>query len=159
MSQNDDAPPKKGKARLWIGATLALVLLGGGATAWLAGLLPFESLGAAAAERSGEPAARPAVFVDVPDLVINVNVTGNRLRFLKLVASLEVGGERQAEAVRQLLPRITDNINLYLRTIEPDEMGGAAGVYRIKRDLLARINQVVEPHEVRDVLIKEMLVQ
>lgn len=159
MSQNDDTPPKKSKARLWIGAALALVLLGGGATAWLAGLLPLEGAGAAAAERGGEAAARPAVFIDVPDLVVNVNVTGTRLRFLKLVASLEVGGERQAEAVRQLLPRITDNINLYLRTVEPDDMGGAAGVYRIKRDLLARINQVVAPHEVRDVLIKEILVQ
>jgi flagellar protein FliL len=159
MSEHKDTSPGKGKARLWIGASLALVLIGGAAMAYLAGLLPPESFGAAAAERSGEPASRPAVFVDVPDLVINVNVTGTRLRFLKLVASLEVGGERQAEAVRQLLPRITDNINLYLRTIEPDEMNGAAGVYRIKRDLLARINQVVEPHEVRDVLIKEMLVQ
>jgi flagellar protein FliL len=162
MSEHKNNPPQsKGKARLWMGAALALVVLGGGTAAYLSGLLPPQPLDAAAAERSAEPATRPAVFVDIPDLVVNVNVnvTGTRLRFLKLVASLEVAGEKQAEEVRRLLPRITDNINLYLRTVEPDQIGGAAGVYRIKRDLLARISQVVEPHEVRDVLIKEMLVQ
>lgn len=36
------------------------------------------------------------VLVDLPELVVNLNVTGTRLRFLKFAATLEVGSEEEA---------------------------------------------------------------
>jgi flagellar FliL protein len=99
------------------------------------------------------------VFVELPDLLLNLNVTGKRLRFLKVVASLEVASEEQAEIVRQMTPRILDNLHLYFRSVQPDELAGPDGVYRIKEDLLVRINDTIGPARIRDVLIKEMLVQ
>ena len=41
----------------------------------------------------------------------------------------------------------------------PEELAGPDGVYRIKEDLLVRINDTIQPAIVRDVLVKEMLVQ
>ena len=144
-----------------------VLLLGGGAAAYFMGFIPLgeeaEASEAAEVEMAEveEPPVMPEdiVFVDLPDLLLNLNVTGKRLRFLKVVSSLEVASEEQAEVVRQMTPRILDNLHLYFRSVQPEELAGPDGVYRIKEDLLVRINDTIGPARIRDVLIKEMLVQ
>jgi flagellar FliL protein len=48
---------------------------------------------------------------------------------------------------------------MYLRAITPEELQGAEGVYRLKEELLVRTNEAIRPAQVRDVLVREMLVQ
>ena len=151
-----------------------LLLVGGGAGAYFMGVFGGEEVvaeeleGEAAAEAEAEIEVAEAIipvmpedviFVDLPDLLLNLNVTGKRLRFLKVVASLEVANEETADVVRQMTPRILDNLHLYFRSVRPEELAGPDGVYRIKEDLLVRINDTIEPAVIRDVLVKEMLVQ
>ncbi len=159
--------PKKGgmmKLILMIGLPV-LLLLGGGAAAYLMGVIPLgdEANANIAAEsevpEETEPEPTDIVFVDLPDILLNLNVTGRRLRFLKVATALEIEGEEQADVVRQFIPRILDNFHLYLRAVRPEELVGPEGVYRIKEELLVRINDTVRPAVVRDVLVKEMLVQ
>ena len=145
-----------------------LLLVGGGAGAYFMGVFSDEEITAGEFENGAEaemaevvvPAMpEDIVFVDLPDLLLNLNVTGKRLRFLKVVTVLEVVNEEMAEIVRQMTPRILDNLHLYFRSVRPEELAGPDGVYRIKEDLLARINGTIEPASIRDVLVKEMLVQ
>ncbi len=144
-----------------------LLLGGGGAGAYFMGVFSDEEAGEEAMAEEApppeemEPPVMPTdiVFVDLPDLLLNLNVTGKRLRFLKVVASLEVASEEMAEIVRQMTPRILDNLHLYFRSVAPEELAGPDGVYRIKEDLLMRVNDTIQPAVVRDVLVKEMLVQ
>jgi len=148
----------KGKLMLLIGAPLLLLLGAAGGAAYVMGMAPPVGAGAEAA-----PAAldNPAdiVFVELPDLLINLSADGRRLRFLKIATAVEVVGEQQAETVRQFVPRILDSFHMYLRAVSPEELEGSEGVYRIKEALLARTNEAVRPAEVRNVLIREMLVQ
>lgn len=140
-----------------------LLLAGGGAGAYFMGV--FGGDDAAAEEMADEAEVitpvmpEDIVFVDLPDLLLNLNVTGKRLRFLKVVTALEVANEEMAEIVRQMTPRILDNLHLYFRAVRPEELAGPDGVYRIKEDLLIRVNDTIRPASVRDVLVKEMLVQ
>jgi flagellar FliL protein len=154
------APAKRrgtAKLILLIGAAL-LVLAGGGAAAFFMGIVPTGSADARQALQS-EVARADIVFVDLPELLVNLNVTGRRLHFLKIATALEVAGEDQAAVVRQFVPRILDSFHMYLRAITPEELQGAEGVYRIKEELLVRTNEAIRPAQVRDVLVREMLVQ
>lgn len=147
------------KPILLIGLPL-LLLLGAGLAVVFLDLVPFaDAATEAPAMDVAEPLDAEVVFVELPDLLVNLNVTGRRLRFLKLAAALEVHGEDDAERVRRVLPRIIDGFHLYLRAISPEELQGAEGVYRIKEELLARTNDAVRPAQVHDVLLREMLVQ
>jgi flagellar FliL protein len=168
-----------GKKKLIVMALAALALLGGsgGGAAWWLGLLGGSShaegeAGAPEAEHGadtaeghgadphGAPAAGNAVaFVDLPDVVVNLQPSNGRMRFLKLRISLEVKGDREAEELRLLTPRILDSFQLYLRALTIDEVSGAVGMQRLKEELLARVHRAVEPARIQDVLIKEMLVQ
>jgi flagellar FliL protein len=150
---------KGGSLKMIVMIVLPVVLLaGGGAAAWLLGLVPGGEP-AEAAPAAAEPAPQDIVFVELPNLLINLNVAGKRMRFLKVATALEIDGKEQAELVRQLTPRIVDNMNVYFRAIRPEELAGPEGVYRVKEDLLVRINDTVQPAVVRDVLVKEMLIQ
>ena len=156
------APAKKpGKAKLILVAGGALLLLagGGGAAAFFMGIIPSGSAAVAEQAAQAELAHEDIVFVDLPELLVNLNVTGKRLHFLKLATALEVSGEDQAAVVRQFVPRILDSFHMYLRAITPEELQGAEGVYRLKEELLVRSNEAVRPAQVRDVLVREMLVQ
>ena len=173
------APPKGGKRKLVVGAA-AIVILGGGAgaAAYFLGFLPGGA-GAAVAEPAdayGEPAAfdrgatgadggeqvakAPALaFVDLPDLIVNLQSDSRRPRFLKLRVALEVDSEAAGEGVKTLTPRVMDSFQMYLRALSVDEVQGSAGMQKLKEEMMARVNLAIEPHRIRDVLFKEMLVQ
>ena len=168
-------PAKKGKGKLLliVAAAAVLVLGGGGAAAFFMGLLGGGAEGeahataaAVAEEHGGEEAGYgdaelgPAIaFVDLPDLIVNLQSTSPRLRYLKLRLSLEVEDEPSAATVRQLMPRVLDGFQLYLRALTLDDVQGATGMQRLKEELTARVNLAVAPVAVTDVLLKEMLVQ
>ena len=105
-------------------------------------------------------AAAPApVFVDMPDLLVNLRSDSPRLRYLKLRLSLEVDGEPMAEGVRRLMPRIMDSFQLYLRALSLEDVQGAPGMQRLKEELGARARLAAAPAQIVSVLLKEMLVQ
>ena len=175
MAATAGEPARKGKGKLLLiaGAAAILLLGGGGAGVYFMGLLgggaEGEAHAAAAAveeEHGGEEAghgegeAGPAIaFVDLPDLIVNLQSTSPRLRYLKLRLSLEVADEPSAATVRQLMPRVLDGFQLYLRALTLDDVQGATGMQRLKEELTARVNLAVAPVAVTDVLLKEMLVQ
>lgn len=152
----------KGKMLLFVGLPLLLLSLGGGgAAAYVMGMLPGgEEVAAEVEAGAALPDPADIVFVDLPDLLINLSgEPGRRMRFLKLATAVEVEGEEQAQTVRQFVPRILDSYHMYLRAVRPEELEGSQGVYRMKEELLARTNAAVRPAQVRDVLIRELLVQ
>jgi len=171
-TDDEGAPPAAGKKKLILIAAVALVLLlgGGGGAAWFLGFLGGGETVEEAAEAGAEQAADKAaaeraqrraqmVFVDMPDVLVNLHAIGQRNRFLKLKVSLEVDGEPAAEQVRSSLPRVLDSFQAYLRALTVDEVSGPGGLHRLKEELTARVNLALEPTRVEDVLIKEMLVQ
>ena len=109
---------------------------------------------------------KEVVFFDLPEMLVNLNSSGRQTNYLKLTVSLEIDDplaverlEKLVERLEKLLPRIVDNFQVYLRELRVEDLSGSAGVYRLKEELLARVNAAVEPINVTDVLFKEMLVQ
>ena len=145
-----------GKKIVLIAAPVLLLLLGG-AGAYFGGLFSSgEEEGAAAA---AEAAPKSVVFYDLPDLLVNLNSQSRKPVFLKMSISLELAGESDAARVRQVLPRVIDNFQTYLRELRTEDLQGSAGLYRLREELLVRVNHAAEPAKVRDVLFREMLVQ
>jgi flagellar FliL protein len=171
------APPGKGKKKLLLlgGIGLVLLLAGGGAGAHFLALFGGAEAavvqGDAHAEATGETHGAPraehgaagpgegVAFVDMPDIIVNLQSPAPRLRYLKLRLLLEVADPAAAEAVGLLMPRVLDSFQLYLRALTLDDVQGAAGMQRLKEELTARVNLAVEPTSVSAVLLKEMLVQ
>ena len=108
----------------------------------------------------GEGAPHP-VFFDVPDILVNVSAGGDKPAFLKLSVSLELEGEGEAAkaAIEPVMPRVVDQLQTYLRELRVEDLSGSAAMFRLKEELLRRVNLAVEPVRVKDVLFREMIVQ
>jgi len=138
---------------------LPLLIVGGSTAALLLSGI-FGGSKEQAAHSAAQPAAAPkAVFFDLPDMLVNLNATGRRPIFLKMQVSLELTSDGDVPRLQSLSPRIIDTFQVYLRELRVDDLRGSAGIYRLREELLARVNATVRPVRVKDVLFKEMLVQ
>jgi len=159
------APKKKGlkgllsKKMLMIAVpALLLVIGGGGAGAYF--FLFKKSDKELAAKEAEVPLTPPKVaFSDMQDILVNIQSNDGTPAYLKLGVSLELEDEAQKTAMTPLMPRITDQFQAYLRELRIDDLKGSAGVLRLKEELLRRVNVAAAPYKVRDVLLKEMIVQ
>ena len=115
-------------------------------------------------EAGAPPPEEPEVavqttFFEVPDLIVNLNTDSRKSTFLKIKISLEIANSADTDVINQMLPRIVDNFQVYLRELRIQDLQGSAGMYRLREELLRRVNIAVRPARVKDVLFKEMLVQ
>ena len=65
----------------------------------------------------------------------------------------------EKKALEPVLPRVVDQFQTYLRELRVEDLSGSAAMFRLKEELLRRVNMAVEPVEIKDVLFKEMIVQ
>lgn len=92
-------------------------------------------------------------------LVNLVGAPGERVQYLKLKLVLEIKEEKQVEAIKPALPRVTDLFQTYMRELRPSDLNGSAGLFRLKEELTKRVNLALAPNQVNAVLFKEVVIQ
>lgn len=134
-------------------AGAALVLLGGGGAAAYYLLLSKES-------KTAAPAAPPVVFVDLPEVLVNLSNSGaDRVQYLKVKIVLELANQSMVQQIQPIMPRVMDAFQTYLRELRPMDLDGSAGLYRLREELTRRVNATIAPSHVNAVLFKEIVVQ
>jgi len=161
-----ESSEKSGKKKLFIIIGLVLlVLVGGLAGAYFTGLLDpvLEMIVgkevASSGSESGDEDSGSSVFYDLEELLVNLNTGGRKSSFLKIRVSLELERAEDIPRIENVMPRVIDNFQTYLRELRIDDLKGSAGMYRLREELLRRVSIAAAPARVKDVLFKEMLVQ
>jgi len=163
--EDDESSDKPGGKRklLIIIAVVLLLALGGIAAAYFTGLLQpiIEWItGEEATEGEEKKVDREnVVFFPLEELIVNLNTGGRKSTFLKIRVSLELADGGDISRIESVMPRIMDNFQVYLRELRIEDLKGSAGMYRLREELLTRVNAAIAPAKVQDVLFKEMLVQ
>jgi flagellar FliL protein len=150
------------KLQMIAGGVLLLLALGGGG-AWY-------FLGGHEAETTAEGKAAEPVqithlptentsFYEIPDIIVNIQAPDGSPAYLKLAVALEIDQPDAKALIEPVLPRVIDQFQTYLRELRVEDIRGSAGVMRLKEELLRRVNFALAPLPVRDVLLKEMIVQ
>jgi flagellar protein FliL len=154
------APKRKLPLKLIIIAAAAVVALGaiggGGYFFFFAGHSKAEPAAAAG------PQGKPVVFLDMPDVLVNLSSTGSgseRTQYLKVKVTLELADQAMSAQIQPLMPRLMDAFQTYLRELRPIDLDGSAGLYRLKEELTRRVNVSIAPAKINAVLFKEIVVQ
>jgi len=155
-----DASPRASRKKLLLLALAGLLLLGiTAAVLFFTGIADKVIGHKEVAKVEDKAAPPPTVFYDLPDLLVNLNTNGRKASFLKLSVSLELERAEDLPRLQAVMPRIVDNFQVYLRELRVEDLRGSGGIYRLREELLARVNAAAAPIKVVDVLFKEMLVQ
>ena len=161
--ESSDKPGGKRRLLIVIAAVILLVV-GGIAAAYFTGLMQPVIDMILGKHDKPEPqqaaiSSQKAVFFPLEELVVNLNTGGRKSVYLKIRVSLELAGPDEIPRIQSVMPRIMDNFQVYLRELRIEDLKGSVGMYRLREELLARVNAAVAPVKVRDVLFKEMLIQ
>ncbi|MBR7158168.1 MAG: flagellar basal body-associated FliL family protein [Alphaproteobacteria bacterium] len=166
LDEDEEGRPQKSNRKIILLVLLPLLLLVGGiAGLYFSGVTNFIS--SEEEPKEEEPvAAAPQIpgnlevsFYELPEMLVNITGSGKKNTYLKVNIALELSDPLDQDRIKSLEPRIVDNFQVYLRELKLAELQGAAGMYRLKEELLARVNQAISPATVNDVLFKEMLIQ
>ncbi|WDR05424.1 flagellar basal body-associated FliL family protein [Devosia rhodophyticola] len=149
-----EVPKSKKKLFIIIGAAAAVVAIAG------AGLFVVLSGGSESApDEARVLAAHQSFIFNLPPMTVNLNTAGGDESFLKLTVALEVANEEVMTEIQPRMAKVVDAFQVYLRELRRSDLEGSAGIYRLKEELLRRVNVAIYPSNVESILFKEILVQ
>jgi flagellar FliL protein len=151
--EGQKAPGSKKKLIIMAGAATLLLAAAGG------GYYFFVAKKAASAQ--SEQMKKKVVFMDLPEITTNLAAQPGQERpvYLRLKVALELEDQKLVAEITPLLPRVMDNFQIFLRELRPSDLEGSAGLYRLKEELVRRINAAIYPARVEAILFKDVLVQ
>lgn len=152
-----EAEAPKSKKKLIIIAAVALLAVGGGG----AFFMKKRAAAHAEAEHAQVEEKKPVVFLDVREMTLNLTPEAgqDRAKFAKLRIALELKDAKVEGEVKPLMPRIEDTFQVYLRELRASDLAGSAGIYRLREELLRRVNVAIHPARAEAVLFKDVVVQ
>ena len=152
-----EGAPKKGflSKKLIIMVAAGLLVAGGGG----GGYFFFFKKGHSEEKAAPVVVKAPPAFLDLPDVLVNLQSQNNRSSYLKAKIVLEVEDQKLVEQIKPLMPRVMDAFQTYLREMRQSDLEGSAGLYRLRDELTKRVNLAVAPTKINAVLFKEIVVQ
>ena len=141
---------------LLIGVALAVLLGAGGFYAVWSGMILGQEKPPEKAEKAEKLSPLDKIaFVKLDPLVISLGPqsSANHLRFQ---AQLEVDSDHYDD-VTELVPRVVDVLNSYLRAVDPAELADPGSLTRLRSQMLRRVQIVAGEDYVRDLLIMEFV--
>lgn len=150
----EDTPKKRSKKPLFMGVFAAILFGGGGFYAAYSGLLPIGEQQEEVAEDSVDPLPDVA-FVSLEPMVISLGPESPN-RHLRFRAELEVPSRYEAD-VTNIMPRVVDVLNGYLRAVDTRQFDEPAALIRLRAQMLRRVQIVVGDGRVRDLLVTEFV--
>jgi len=106
-----------------------------------------------------EIAQKKQIFHDLDEFIVNLNTEGKSISFMKLKMTFDIEGVDNLKKVEEMMPRIRDVFQIYLRELRPYDVQGSVGLYRLREELLLRVNKIIYPAHINDILFKEIVVQ
>ncbi|WP_052715771.1 flagellar basal body-associated FliL family protein [Devosia chinhatensis] len=157
-----EAPEKKGIPKLFIiigAAVLVLLLAGGGLFFFMSSSGSAPAEGAADGHGAEQAAAHDTFIFNLAPMMVNLNTEDDRTSVMKLTVGLEVADEHMMTEIQPRLPKVIDAFQVYMRELRRSDLEGSAGIYRLKEELLRRVNLAIYPGHVKSILFREILVQ
>jgi flagellar FliL protein len=147
---------------------VVLLLIGGGTVGGLYFRGPIKKLIGLGSPETGtaEPAPKKPVkpedmaFCDLPDLLITLDSRGGRgYHIVKLTVALQLNDRSDQPRVQAYVPRVVDVFQNYVRQLRIEDVAGVPQMQKLRGELLPRVNAVLAPAHVDDILFREVQVQ
>jgi flagellar protein FliL len=157
MDQVTGQKKKRSKMPFLLGLFLSLALGAGGFFAVRMGyILASHSEPTHETDPVADSKSLPEVeFVPMDPLVITLG-PGSRYQHLGFTAQIEVTAGH-SKAVMQVLPRVIDTLNTYLRAVKVSDFEDPAILNKLRSQMLRRVKMVVGEEYVSNLLIMEFI--
>jgi len=101
---------------------------------------------------------KPEYYVGINDIIVSLIENNNKKSYLKISLSIHLSEDYDVKQVEAKLPIIKDSLQVFLKELRASDFNYPGITLKIKEELTKRINKVVAPVEVKDVLIQDIMV-
>ena len=85
-----------------------------------------------------------------------------RTTYLKMRAAIVLNQEDVKEiatTIDAVRPAVLERLTFFMRELRPEDFQGSEGMARVKREMVRRVNVVIAPERIGDVVIEEIVIQ
>ncbi len=99
-------------------------------------------------------------YYELKPVTVNLNTSSiANNKFLKIDVVLALGKEADVKIIKSMLPSVTDACYVFLRQLRSSDVSGVVGIQILKDALRKRINKVIYPIKIKDILFTQILLQ
>lgn len=151
-----------------------LLLIGAGAGAFVAGLIPgfgapepemtaeqkaeMERL-ANTAPSPAQPSPAGAVFHTLDEFVVNLQSNRSYPVFLLLSLTVELSNEGAVPVITAEEPRIRDGMIVYLSSLTPQQLNGYDGIQEVRNNAWRLLRELVDPDLIVNIQVAKLTVK
>lgn len=104
-----------------------------------------------------QKAVQASFLFELPEITTNLSPNNDKESWIKLGITLQLETSKDQAALDKKLPMVKDTIIVFLRELRSSDLASSGGSMMLKNELLKRINKVMYPIKLRDVLLREIL--
>ncbi len=145
-----------GKKLILIIAAVVFLIAGGVMGAFFMGFL--DPLLGIKAEPEAPPPPLPAIYYDLPEIMVDLKSTGRRTRYIKVKVIAEISKTFEPR-IGELKIKIKDKFQAWLRQQTREGLTGTEGTEMMRAGLLVILNEILAPDYAEAILFKEILLQ
>lgn len=98
-------------------------------------------------------------YFETGEIIADLRVPRGKRGFIRVRMILATGSEEETKWIRDIMPKIIDAAQVYLRQKSPGELLGTAGSEMARKDLLKAFKAVARPTNIKDLLFRQFVVQ
>ena len=158
----DVGQKKKGKLKKIIIILVPILLLVMGAAYFFFFVIKAPKAEEIVEEESGKPKYKANLeqnaYLDVDPIIVGLTAIGPKREDLKLDMTLRVGNEKESQAIIEKMPLIKDSLIMFLRSLRSSDFNSSSSTIYLREEITKRINKIVAPLSVKEVLFQEITV-
>jgi flagellar FliL protein len=167
----EGTPKKKLPMMMIIIAAAALVVVGGGGTT--AFLLLHKGKPAAAKVAEAKPKAKKkekgkdakpeegmgkvsdgpngVSYYAFPTVLSDIQGADGHPGQIKVDMTFELANADIADNINDNMPRVKDMLQTFLRELRPEDLNGSEGTFRLREELMRRVNLIIAPEKINTI--------
>jgi flagellar basal body-associated protein FliL len=100
----------------------------------------------------------PSSYFDMDPITVGLAQSGAKREYLRLTLTIKLNNDKEISILANSTPIIRDCILTFLRSLRSTDFNSSESAIYLKEELTKRINKVVAPLVIREVLFQEMTV-
>lgn len=97
-------------------------------------------------------------FYQMEEFIVNLSSANNKANFLKIIIVLHLFEPNDRVEVVKKEPILRDALQVFLKALRSEDLKRPGQLMNLKEEIILRVNKILEPLKVQDVLFKEILI-
>lgn len=157
-----EAPSKGSKMKKTLMIIVPIILIIAGAIYFYLFVLsaPKKKEGAEGDQQKKKPAIslEQNAYFDLDPITVALSPSGSQREYLRLDLTLQVSSEEESKAIVEKVPMIKDSLIVFLRSLRATDFNSSSSTIYLKEEITKRINRIIAPISVKEVLFQEITV-